>query len=261
MQASSIHTLQEAAMSDHQAGAELRSKTNPIIVIAALSVIVFCAVGVGVMTGIIPSSFSRGGETPVAQKSEPVKAEAVAPAPQATAPAPKPAPQPAQRAAAAPAPAPKAAAPAPSAQQTMEQRRIEEERAAAREARREERREARQVAAAQTCPDCGSVVAVDVVEQQGEGSGLGAVAGGVAGAVLGNQIGSGSGRRIATVAGAAGGAYAGHQAERYLKSGKRYDVIVRMNDGTNRTFSYDKEPGYRAGDKVRVVDGKLVANN
>jgi outer membrane lipoprotein SlyB len=101
---------------------------------------------------------------------------------------------------------------------------------------------------------------VNVIQQQGEGSGLGAVAGGVAGALLGNQVGGGSGRKIATVAGAAGGAYAGHQIEKHVKTTKRYDVVVRMDDGSTRTFPYENEPAFRAGSKVKVVDGALVAN-
>ena len=42
------------------------------------------------------------------------------------------------------------------------------------------------------------------IEQAGEGSGLGAIAGGVAGAVLGHQVGGGTGKDIATIAGAGG---------------------------------------------------------
>jgi outer membrane lipoprotein SlyB len=110
------------------------------------------------------------------------------------------------------------------------------------------------------CTNCGTVEAVNVIEQQGEGSGLGAVAGGVAGALLGNQVGGGSGRKIATVAGAAGGAYAGHQIEKHVKTTKRYDVVVRMDDGSVRNFPYDSEPAFRPGAKVKVVEGALVAN-
>lgn len=103
------------------------------------------------------------------------------------------------------------------------------------------------------------MTSVDAIKQQGEGSGLGAVAGGVVGGLLGNQVGGGSGRKIATVAGAAGGAYAGHQAEKHLKSTVRYDVNVKMDDGSTRTFSYDAQPAFQAGSKVRVVDGVLTA--
>ena len=101
-------------------------------------------------------------------------------------------------------------------------------------------------------------MSVDAVKRKGEGSGLGAVAGGVAGGLLGNQIGRGSGRTVATVVGVAGGAYAGHEVEKHVKSDTDYVVAVRMDDGSTRTFNYDNMPGYRAGDKVKVVEGALV---
>ncbi len=201
---------------------ETASKVSPIVAIAAVSVIIFSAVGVGVMTGVIPSSISKTEE-------QPVKAET----PQATAPAAAPA-----------AEKPKAAAATP--RKPAEPARV----ASAEPAR----------AAPKICQNCGSVVAIDVVKHKGEGSGLGAVGGAVIGGVLGNQIGDGSGRRVATVAGAAGGAYAGHQIEKHVKSTQSYNVAVRLDDGTSRTFSYEAEPAFRVGDKVKVVEGRLVAN-
>jgi outer membrane lipoprotein SlyB len=110
------------------------------------------------------------------------------------------------------------------------------------------------------CTNCGSVEAINTIEQQGEGSGLGAIAGGVAGALLGNQVGRGTGRKVATVAGAAGGAYAGHQVEKHVKSSKSYEVVVRMEDGGSRRFPYESQPAFRVGDRVKVVEGALVAN-
>jgi len=103
------------------------------------------------------------------------------------------------------------------------------------------------------------VKAVNLVEQAGEGTGLGAVAGGVVGGVLGNQVGRGNGRTVATVAGAAGGAYAGHQIEKHVKTTKSWNVVVRMENGGSRTFHYESEPGFHAGDPVKVVDGQLAA--
>ena len=63
------------------------------------------------------------------------------------------------------------------------------------------------------CPDCGKVTSVTETERKGEGSPVGLIAGGVAGALLGNQVGGGSGKSLATIAGAAGGAYAGKKVE------------------------------------------------
>jgi outer membrane lipoprotein SlyB len=110
------------------------------------------------------------------------------------------------------------------------------------------------------CPDCGTVDSVRIVEQAGDASGVGMIAGGVLGGLLGHQIGSGRGNTAATIIGAAGGAYAGHQVEKNVKKGARYDVGVRMPDGSLRTVSYDADPGFKTGDRVRFVDGRLVRN-
>lgn len=114
--------------------------------------------------------------------------------------------------------------------------------------------------AAPLCTSCGTVDSIRIVEQAGEGSGVGMVAGGVLGGLLGHQIGQGRGNTAATIIGAAGGAYAGHQVEKNVKKISRYDVIVRMDDGTLRTVSYEAEPGFKTGDKVRFVDGRLTRN-
>ena len=209
------------------------NKVSPIVAIAALSVILFSAVGIGVLTGIIPSSMSKPAETP-----SPVAT------PQVTAPAPAPAP------AAEPVEQPKAAA----------VKKKERARVASAEPAPAPRVAAESKPRPGICGNCGSIVSVDAVKHQGEGSGLGAVAGGVAGGLLGNQIGRGSGRTVATVVGVAGGAYAGHEVEKHMKSDNTtYVVSVRMDDGTSRTFDYETMPAYRAGDKVKVVDGALVA--
>ncbi|RTL54204.1 MAG: glycine zipper 2TM domain-containing protein [Rhodocyclaceae bacterium] len=108
------------------------------------------------------------------------------------------------------------------------------------------------------CPDCGKVVAVRVEEKAGEGSALGVIAGGVAGAVLGNQVGQGTGRDIATIAGAAGGAYAGHKIEEKVKSSKVWKVSVRFDSGDEKTYSFEKDPGFAAGDLVKAGSGSIV---
>jgi outer membrane lipoprotein SlyB len=108
------------------------------------------------------------------------------------------------------------------------------------------------------CKNCGAVVDVKTIEKKGEASGAGAVIGGIAGGVLGHQIGSGRGNTAATVAGAAGGAYAGHQVEKNRNSKTVYQVQVKMEDGKSRYFDYSQPTAFKAGDKVKIVDGKLV---
>lgn len=112
--------------------------------------------------------------------------------------------------------------------------------------------------AAASCVGCGKVVSVRLVEKEGEGSAAGMVAGGLVGALLGNQIGKGGTRDIATIAGAAGGAYAGNKIEQNVKSVKRWDVAVRFDSGEERTYSFDKDPGFDAGTAVKASGGGIV---
>ena len=112
--------------------------------------------------------------------------------------------------------------------------------------------------AAAACKGCGTVVDVKTVKKDGEASGAGAVVGGVLGGVLGHQVGSGRGNTAATVVGAGAGAYAGHQVEKNQKATTSYQVVVKMEEGGTRTFTYNNPTSYHVGDKVKVVDKKLV---
>jgi outer membrane lipoprotein SlyB len=121
-----------------------------------------------------------------------------------------------------------------------------------------------QAAAPATCTDCGKVQAVRLVEEKGKSSGVGAVAGGVVGGVLGHQIGSGRGNTVATVAGAAGGAYVGNKVEQNRNTKAYWTVTLKMDGGNTRTFTYSTQPTVREGDRVKLVDGgkrlALLAN-
>jgi outer membrane lipoprotein SlyB len=81
----------------------------------------------------------------------------------------------------------------------------------------------------------------------------------VLGGLLGNQIGGGSGRQLATVAGAVGGAVVGNQVEGNMKATHSYEIRVRLDDGSERTFRQNSAPSWRTGDRVRVVKGRLRA--
>lgn len=86
------------------------------------------------------------------------------------------------------------------------------------------------------CASCGVVESVNAVQQKGQGSGIGVVAGGVAGGLLGNQIGGGNGKTAMTVLGAIGGGFAGNEVEKRVRTETVYDVTVRMDDGSTRSF-------------------------
>jgi outer membrane lipoprotein SlyB len=209
-------------------------KSHPIIVLAAIAVTVFSAVGVAAMTGLIPNTFSKTSPTQTAQ-------EAIAPTPATTPP------QVEQ----------KADIPAPKLQETQ----AAPKRPHVAPSKKPEHMAANEPApapiAAKICRECGVIESIYTVEQAGQGSGLGAVAGGVVGGVLGHQVGQGRGKDLATIAGAVGGAFAGHQIEKSVKKSIEYDVLVRLEDNTAQSVHYQSDPGFRTGDHVKVVDGQI----
>ncbi len=226
-----------------------QSKTNPLLIIAAISVIVFSGIGIAVMTGIIPDSFSKNTQSDAIHLSE-AKPEAkiaipaeiksnVQSAPVAE--------KPITGMVGEPRPAATIAKKKPAPSPARSSQKVANDRVAMND-----------VAPATVCSDCGVVSSVDVIQEAGEGSGLGAVAGAVGGGLLGNQIGGGSGKKIATVAGILGGGLAGHQIEKQVKKTMRYDILVKMETGGYRTFTEATDPGLAAGDKVRLQGAGIV---
>ncbi|MGQ0510200.1 MAG: glycine zipper 2TM domain-containing protein [Betaproteobacteria bacterium] len=105
------------------------------------------------------------------------------------------------------------------------------------------------------CPECGVITGIREIDKPGRASGVGAVAGGVLGGVLGRQIGRNT---AGTVVGAAGGAVAGHMIEKQARSGKTWEISVRFDDGSSRTFSQDTHPSWSDGTRVKLVNGALA---
>jgi outer membrane lipoprotein SlyB len=111
----------------------------------------------------------------------------------------------------------------------------------------------RQPAPANSCALCGTVESIRTVEVRDEASGAGAAGG--PGSV-GEQAIGGSGNAVTLLG--AGGAIAGSEIEKNVKKRYAYRVTVRMDDGSFRTISLSNPPTLAVGDKVRVVEGKLV---
>lgn len=123
----------------------------------------------------------------------------------------------------------------------------------------------------QVCETCGRIESVTPVQRTSPtpgvaGIGIGAVAGGVLGGVLGNQIGHGSGRAAATVLGAVGGGYLGNTVEQRTRTVTAYEVRVRMDDGSVRTF--ERAQAVPVGERVtlegrgfRVGQGATYSSN
>jgi outer membrane lipoprotein SlyB len=97
------------------------------------------------------------------------------------------------------------------------------------------------------CGDCGVIEHVRVIRRQGEGTGLGAVVGGVLGGVVGHQMGGGSGKTALTLLGAVGGGLAGNEVEKRQRAETVYEMVVRMDDGSERRFTQSSPviPGTR----------------
>ena len=108
------------------------------------------------------------------------------------------------------------------------------------------------------CPACGKVLAVSVTEKAGEGGAVGILAGGAAGALLGHQVGGGVGKDLATIAGAVGGAYAGKKIEEKIKTHQVWHVSVQYGDGRKSSFSFEQDPGLKAGDHVKNSGTSIV---
>ena len=113
-------------------------------------------------------------------------------------------------------------------------------------------------AAMPVCNDCAEVTAVSQTEKASGGSAVGLITGGVVGAILGHQVGGGFGKDLATVAGAAGGAYAGKVIEGRMNTHKVWTVTVKAPNGTVSNFQYASNPGYRVGEQVRIENNHLM---
>ncbi|HTN66811.1 MAG TPA: glycine zipper 2TM domain-containing protein [Burkholderiaceae bacterium] len=215
-------------------------RIHPLVATAAVAVTLASLTGIAAMTGMFPSSHSGSASNAPVVASAPATVEAppVAAAPQESATQTVPVkPAPVKSAPVKPAPVKTHAAapvaptytPPPVAQ------------------------------APAICSNCGRVESVQAIQHAAQPSGLGIAAGAVVGGLLGNQVGGGNGRTLATVAGAVGGGYAGNEVEKRTRGSTSYEVRVRMENGSLRTFPQSGPNGWQVGDSVRVVNGALVS--
>jgi outer membrane lipoprotein SlyB len=105
----------------------------------------------------------------------------------------------------------------------------------------------------------GTVDRIEVVNRSDPSNIAGTVIGGIVGGLIGHQIGGGSGQTVATIAGAAGGAYAGNQIEQRKRANhETFRVTVRLDNGAYQTITEDNIMDLRTGDRVRV-DGNNIS--
>ncbi len=104
----------------------------------------------------------------------------------------------------------------------------------------------------------GTVDRIEVVAKQDSNNVAGTIIGGIIGGLIGHQIGAGSGNTVATIAGAAGGAYAGNQIQQRKRTDhETFRVTVRMDNGNLQTITSENITDLRTGDRVRV-DGNNI---
>lgn len=208
-------------------------RLHPLLAIAAVSVILLSGVGIAAITGVLPHFGQQ--DTPAASTA-------------ATLPA---TPPPAQDKTPETSPA---VAETPHEPVHKRVRHVAETEAAP------SRRYDEPAPRAATCLNCGTVISVTPVVVQPKASGVGAVGGAILGGVLGHQFGGGHGKDAMTAVGAIGGALAGNEVEKSQRQTTRYDVGVRLEDGSVRSFSFSIPPDVSVGDRVKVENGTLLHN-
>jgi len=107
------------------------------------------------------------------------------------------------------------------------------------------------------CATCGVVRSITAVAQQGTGTGVGAALGAIVGGVAGNQVGGGSGQKIATVAGAIGGAVLGNNIEKNRNSVNYYEITIDMEGGGQQFITVPDATGISVGSSVNVQGSNI----
>lgn len=228
-----------------------RARAHPLLIAAAIAVILFCLVATAAVMGWIPSTLGgNGGAKSLTEadrlalsskmQQQDTAGAVVTPQPYAEA-----APAPVGKTIVAPTPTPPAQNFVPSPPPPPPEPVAEVIPAKPPAPERN------------WCKNCGNIESIRTITTRAEGSGLGAGAGAVLGGLLGNQVGGGHGRQLATVAGAVGGAVVGNQVEGRMKASTSYEIRVRLDNGKYRTFHQSSAPGWRDGDRVRIVNGGL----
>ncbi|MCL7931737.1 glycine zipper 2TM domain-containing protein [Halomonas llamarensis] len=102
----------------------------------------------------------------------------------------------------------------------------------------------------------GTIVAIRPVQIQADsrtGNLLGGGGGAIIGGLLGRQIGGGSGRDLATVAGALGGAMAGTAAEDASNRISAWEMEIRTDSGEDVVVVQRADRQFEAGQRVRLI--------
>lgn len=115
-----------------------------------------------------------------------------------------------------------------------------------------------QAARAASCSLCGTIESVKTVEVYEEppasGGSIDARSGDTAGGGPGGAMAGGASSAIDTLT----SAVRGTDADRNVRKRVVYRVTLRMDDGSFRAISLPSPPTFAVGDKVKVVEGRLI---
>jgi outer membrane lipoprotein SlyB len=109
----------------------------------------------------------------------------------------------------------------------------------------------------EVCDNCGTVRSISRVNRRNSNNTGAIVLGAVVGGVLGNQVGGGSGKKVATVAGAVAGGAIANNATRDDKRKTYYRIEVRMDNGRIRSYDQSSTHGLRVGSRVEIHRGSV----
>lgn len=233
-----------------------RRRLHPLVATAAVSVIVLCTVAAATLLGWLPTPWAESTEQAPVHEAQ-LQAEAEAEERQASADS-----DPSMAPDAEADSAPPAAAQTSATVQGQASAPVQSPSKATPGAQAPTA--AKSSASASACVNCGVVESIRTVQVPVKNDGhnvVGTVAGGVLGGVVGHQFGGGSGKDALTVLGAVGGALAGHEIERNIRQQQtvaHYELTVRMDNGSKRTFRSSQPFAYASGDHVRVENDQLL---
>jgi outer membrane lipoprotein SlyB len=111
---------------------------------------------------------------------------------------------------------------------------------------------ARLAQVAALCDTCGIVTGVRSEKRKGKGGALGIIGGAVVGGVVGNQVGDGSGQKVATVGGAVGGALIGNEIQKRMNRKTIHITSIQLKDGSTRSYESETAPTWAVGNSVKL---------
>lgn len=101
------------------------------------------------------------------------------------------------------------------------------------------------------CRNCGLVESVREIAANSQTSSTPPVGG-----AMDSQIGAGRNQDLATT----GATMGGNSRENSSASGKKYEIVVRLDDGSTRTLHETHTPMWRPGDRVSINNDTIQLN-